>query len=44
MLTFAERRYAPIEGDAAVIAWSLEKRRMFVMGYPNFRMVTDHEP
>ena len=27
-----ERRYAPIEGEAAAIAWALEKCRIFVMG------------
>ena len=38
----AERRYAPIEGEA--IAWALEKSRIFVMGCPNIIVVTDHEP
>ena len=42
--TDAERRYAPIEGEAAAIAWALEKCRMFVMGSPNIVVVTDHEP
>ena len=40
----AERRYAPIEGEAAAIAWALEKCRIFVMGFPNLIVVTDHEP
>ena len=40
----AERRYAPIEGEAAAIAWALEKCRIFVMGCPNLIVVTDHEP
>ena len=39
----AERRYAPIEGEAAAIAWALEKCRIFVMGCPNLIVVTDHE-
>ena len=42
--TDAERRYAPIEGEAAAISWALEKCRMFVLGCPNVMVVTDHEP
>ena len=42
--TDAERRYAPIEGEAAAIAWALEKCRIFVMGSPNVIVVTDHQP
>ena len=37
-------RYAPIEGEAAAIAWALEKCRIFVMGCLNLIVVTDHEP
>ena len=37
-------RYAPIEGEAAAIAWALEKCCMFVLGCPNIIVVTDHEP
>ena len=40
----AERRYAPIEGEAAAIGWALEKCRIFVMGCLNLIVVTDHEP
>ena len=40
----AETRYAPIEGEAASIAWSLSKCRMFVTGCPNLLVVTDHAP
>ena len=39
----AERRYAPFKGEAAAIAWALQKCRLFVMGYPNLIVVTDHE-
>ena len=42
--TDAERRYAPIEGEAAAIAWSLEKCRLFIIGCPNVIVVTDHQP
>ena len=41
---YAECRYAPIEGEAAAIAWALEKCCMFVMGCPNCIVVTDHKP
>ena len=40
----AERRYAPIESEAAAIAWALKKCQIFVMGCPNLIVVTDHEP
>ena len=39
-----ERQYAPIEGEAAAIAWALEKWRIFVMGFPQMIVVTDHPP
>ena len=42
--TNAERRYAPIEGEAAAIAWALEKCRIFVMGCPQMIVVTNHQP
>ena len=42
--TDAESRYAPIEGEASAIAWSLSKCRMFVMGCPNLVIATDHAP
>ena len=35
---------APLEAEAAAIAWALEKCRIFVMGFPNLIVVTDHEP
>ena len=37
----AEHRYEPTEGEAAAIAWALEKCRIVVMGSPK---VTDHQP
>ena len=40
----AESRYAPIEGEAAGIAWALNKCRMFVTGCPNLIVATDHAP
>ena len=41
--TDAEHRYAPIEGEAAAIAWALEKCRIFIMGCPQMILVTDHQ-
>ena len=40
----AESRYAPIEGEAAAIAYSLERAQMFVMGCRDLTVITDHEP
>ena len=42
--TPAESRYAPIEGEAAAIAWGLEKCGMFVAGCDNLIVATDHQP
>ena len=41
--TDAEHRYAPIEGEEAVIAWALAKCCMFIMGCLNIIVVTDPE-
>ena len=42
--TPAESRYAPIEGEAAAIAWALHKRRMFVAGCQDLIVTTGHHP
>jgi len=42
--TDAETRYAPTEGEALAIAWSLEHARMFVLGCNNLIVSTDHRP
>ena len=42
--TPAESRYAPIEGEAAAIAWALHKCRMFVAGCQDLIVTTDHQP
>ena len=39
--TNAEQRYAPIESEAAVISWALEKCCMFILSCPNVIVVTD---
>ena len=43
-LTGAEAGYAAIEGEALAVAWCLEKARLFLLGCPNFLIVTDHRP
>ena len=40
----AETRYAPIEGEALAIAWSLEHTKHFTQGQDNLVIVTDHKP
>ena len=40
----AESRYAPIEGEALVVAWVLHKARYYVMGCPLLFVGPDHEP
>ena len=42
--TDAESRYAPIEGEATAVAWSLQKCHTFIMGCPNLIVATDHQP
>ena len=43
-LTSAEQRYAPVEGEALAIAWSLEQTQYFTQGCSNLLVVTDHKP
>ena len=40
----AESRYAPIEGEAMGVVYSLEKARMFKLGFPNLLVTVDHLP
>ena len=40
----AEQRYAPIEGEALAIAWSLEDSKFFTLGCDNLIITTDHKP
>ena len=40
----AETRYAPVEGEALAIAWSLEHTKYFTQGCDNLMVVTDHKP
>ena len=43
-LSSAERNYAPIEGEALGVAWSLEQTRFFTMGCDELLVVVDHKP
>ena len=40
----AERRYAPIEGEALAVAYGLQCSRMFILGHPNLIVAVDHKP
>ena len=40
----AETRYAPVEGEALAIAWSLEHTKYFTLGNDKLVVVTDHKP
>ena len=40
----AEKRYAPIEGEALAIAWALKDNRFFSLGCKDLVIATDHKP
>ena len=40
----AEARYAPTEGAALAVAWSLNHAHIFTKGCPNLIISTDHKP
>ena len=40
----AETRYAPVEGEALAIAWSLKHTKHFTQGQDKLTVVTDHKP
>ena len=43
-LKSAERNYAPIEGEALRVAWSLEQTKYFTLGCNDLLVVVDHSP
>ena len=43
-LSSAEQNYAPIEGEALAIAWSLEQTKFFTTGCHQLVVATDHKP
>ena len=40
----AERKYAPIEGEALAIAYTLHQTRYYILGRSDLTVVTDHKP
>ena len=40
----AETRYAPVEGEALAVAWSLEATRHYTLGNSKLLVATDHKP
>ena len=40
----AETRYAPVEGEALAVAWSLGVTRHYTLGNPKLVVATDHKP
>ena len=40
----AETQYAPVEGEALAIAWSLKHTKHFTQGHDKLIIVTDHKP
>ena len=43
-LSSAEKNYAPIEGEALAVAWCFHKARNYLLGCPQFTLLTDHKP
>jgi hypothetical protein len=43
-LSPAEQRYAPVEGEALVVAWGLEQTKYFTRGCNDLLIITDHKP
>ena len=40
----AETRYAPVEGEALAVAWSLEATKHYTLGNTKLLVATDHKP
>ena len=43
-LTKSESNFAPIEGEALAVAWSLEQTKFFTMGCQDLTVIVDHKP
>ena len=39
-----ESRYAPIEQECLAVQWGIHKCRHYLLGNPNFKVITDHRP
>ena len=42
--TDPESRYAPTEGEALAVTWSLNHAKLFVLGCSKLTVITDHKP
>ena len=40
----ADKRYAPVEGEALAVEWGLEQSKYFTQGCLDLVVVTDHKP
>ena len=40
----AKAGYASVEGETIAVVWCLQKAMLFLLGYPNLTIVTDHCP
>lgn len=43
-LSQTEANYAPVEGEALAVVWSLDQTRFFTMGCNDLLVITDHKP
>ena len=43
-LTDVERRYGQIEREGLAIQYSCMKNRLYLLGHPGFKVITDHKP
>ena len=43
-LTSAESGYSAVEGEALAVVWCLTKAKLFLLGFPNLSLITDHRP
>ena len=43
-LSQTESNYAPVEGEALAVVWSLDQTRFFTMGCNDLLVITDHKP
>ena len=43
-LSESESRYAMIEIELLAITWSVHKCKLYLLGLPNFKIITDHKP